>query len=75
MEGTLPVSTGLYVNSANLFLGNITLHCCHQLGNALGSSIFITQITHEGAAIICGLNIFQIAMWKKIRVRSFEVVR
>ena len=64
-KSELLTSTGLYVNSANLFLGHITLHCCHQLGNALGSSIFITQITHEGAAIICGLNIFQIAMWKK----------
>ena len=51
-------STGLYVNSANLFLGHITPHCCHQLSNALGSSFFATE---EGAAVICSLNIFQIA--------------
>ena len=57
-KSELLTSTGLYVNSANLFSGHIGPHRCHQLGNALGSSCFVTE---EGAAVICGLNIFQIA--------------
>ena len=57
-KSELLTSTGLHVNSANLFSGHIRPHRCHQLGNALGSSFFVTE---EGAAVICGLNIFQIA--------------
>ena len=57
-KSELLTSTGLYVNSANLFSGHITPHCCRRLGNALGSSFFVNE---EGAAVICGLNIFQIA--------------
>ena len=56
-KSELLTSTGLYVNSANLFSGHIRPHRCHQLGNALGSFFFVTE---EGAAVIRGLNIFQI---------------
>ena len=55
---TLLTSTGMGVNSANLFSGHITPHCCRRLGNALGSSFFVNE---EGAAMICSLIIFQIA--------------
>ena len=32
-KSELLTSTGLYVNSANLFSGHIMPYCCHQLGN------------------------------------------